>query len=346
MLFQPTVVQLRGVDNKLYTLAGAGESSAAILLQPGAKGLDAPTFTLHEDEYPAIEGGHLRSARAGIREVFLPLKISATTRPEMMKLKRDFIASLNPTQGLVKLLFTEYAQPSLEGPLEAEPTKQLTCYYVSGMEGGEDASDGVNWSTYGLILHATDPYFRALLRTNVSFVHYDTLRPFIPDVGANPFLSLDGLTPGEGLALSTNPEWITTQLVPSIGNAEVRPRWTIRGPLNSTFSLRLHNAAGEVVKELRIHKPVSLGPDEVLTIETTRGELDVFLQAVDGTGPRTPLWSHFDISSDMWGLKPGDNQVTLQVDQPPNLTPEELEDWLVLNRPVVSLSYLPAYLGI
>jgi hypothetical protein len=346
LLFQPTVVQLRGVDNKLYTLAGAGESPSAVMLQPGAKGLDAPTFVLYEDEYPAIDGGFLRHARAGIREVFLPLKISAPTRPELMKLKREFIASLNPTKGTVKLLFTEYGQPASGGPLEAEPTKQLTCHYVSGMEGGENSSDGVNLATYGLVLHATDPYFRTLFRTQASFVQYDVLRPFIPAEGANPFLSLDGVQPGAGLALSSNPEWITTQTLSSIGDAAVQPRWTIAGPLNSTFSLRLHDDNGNVIKSLRFYRPVSIPVGQTLTIETTRGEPDIYQQATDGTGPRIPMWSHYDVTSDMWALEPGLNQVSLQVDQPPGLTPEELENWLLMNRPVVALSYLPAYLGI
>lgn len=346
MLFYPTVVQLRGVDNRLYTLAGSGNPETAILLQPGAKGLDAPAFTIYADEYPAIDGGFLRAARAGIREVFLPLKLIAPTRPELMKLKRAFIASLNPTNGLLQLLTTEYGQPTSGGPLEAETTRQLTCFYVSGVEGGESSSDGVHWSTYGLVLRAPDPYFRALFRTHASFVQYDALRPFIPEKGANPFLSVDGLTPGEGLALSTSPEWIATQVLSSVGDAAAQPRWTIRGPLNSTFSLHLHGADGAVVKSLRMKQPVSLTSDQTLTIETTRGELDVFRQAADGTGPRTPLWSHFDIASDMWALQPGDNQVSLQVDQPPGLTPEELKAWLASNRPVVSLTYLPAYLGI
>ncbi|MEU4726537.1 hypothetical protein AB0G06_43660 [Nonomuraea dietziae] len=348
MLFKPTVVQLRGVDNKLYTLAGEGNDPAAVLLQPGAKGLDAPAFTIHADEYPSIDGGFLRFARAGIREVFLPLKIIAPNRPELMKLKREFIASLNPTKGMVQLLFTEYWQPSPKEDLfEAEPTKQLTCFYVSGMEGGEGSdSDGVHWSTYGLVLRAPDPYFHALFRTHASFIRYDVLRPFIPQAGANPFLSADGTQPGEGMALSSEPEWITTQVLSSIGDAAVQPRWTIRGPLNSTFSLRLHGDDGEAVKTLRMKQSVSLTADQVLTIETARGELDVFRQAADGTGPRTPMWNHFDIASDMWALQPGDNQVSLQIDQPAGLTPEEQEAWLANNQPVVALSYLPAYLGI
>ncbi|MEU7830381.1 hypothetical protein [Nonomuraea sp. NPDC049129] len=334
------------MDGRLYTLAGEGATSAAVLLQPGAKGLDAPSYTIYADEYPAIDGGFVRSARAGIREVFLPLKIIAPTRPAMMKLKRELITSLNPTKGFVQLLVTEYGQPASGGPLEAEPTKQLTCYYVSGVEGGDGSSQGVTWSSYGLILRAPDPYFRSLFRTEASFVQYDVLRPFIPAEGANPFLSVDGVAPGQGLTLSSNPEWITTQLLSSVGDAAVQPRWTIQGPLNSTFSLRLHDADGEVVKSLRFNRAVSLPHGQTLTIETTRGEPDIYQQASDGTGPRTPMWSRFDITSDMWALEPGPNQISLQIDQPAGLTPEELEAWLADNRPVIGLSYLPAYLGI
>ncbi|MFI6319753.1 hypothetical protein ACIBG8_19620 [Nonomuraea sp. NPDC050556] len=333
------------MDNKLYTLAGEGNDATAVLLQPKAKGLDAPSFTINADEYPAIPGGFVRSVRAGIREIFLPLKIVAPTRPEMMRLKRKFIASLNPSQGLVSLIVTEYTQYSPGGPWEAEPARQLTCYYVSGAEGGEESSAGVNWTTYGLVLRATDPYFRGLARATASFVRYGKLSPFIAETGSQ-FLSPDGVTPGDGLVLSANPEWITSQVVTNVGEVAAQPRWWIEGPLASTFSIHLADLATETARTLRFNKPVTLTTDDAIFIETAKGELDIYKQRKDGNGPRTPLWGAVDITSELWALESGENIVELAIDKPPGMTPAEELDWLSRNRPVVSLSYLPGYLGI
>jgi hypothetical protein len=353
VLFQPTAVQLRGVDSQLYTLAGEGNPTSAVLLQPGAKGLDAPDFTIVADEYPAIDGGFVRNARAGIREIFLPLKIVAPTRPEMMRLKRRFIAALNPTRGLVHIVFTEYTQYSAGGPWEAEPARQISCFYVSGAEGGEGSSNGITWASYGLVLRAPDPYFRGLARIATGFVRYDKLSPFIPEGAANPFLSVDGLTPGQGLILSSDPVWITTQVVSNVGEVPAQPRWQIAGPLDATFSLRRRDPATGAVKALRFNKPVALTNDEALIIETAKGDLSIYKERrniykarLDGGGPRTPMWPLFDITSELWGLESGDNIVELAIDKPPGMTEPQERDWLSRNRPVVSLTYLPGYLGI
>ncbi|WP_431911718.1 hypothetical protein [Nonomuraea jabiensis] len=345
MLFKATVVQIRGVDGQLYTLAEEGHTpdSAAILLQPGAKGLDAPSFTTYADEYPAIDGGFVRASRASMREVFLPLKIIAPTRFEMMRLKRRFIASLNPTRGLVQLLTTEYTQVTPKDPLEAEPVRSLKCFYVSGMEGGESSSDGIHWATYGLILRAPYPYFQSLVRTDVSFVRYETLRPFI---GEGSFLSLDGTTPGAGLGISSDPTWITSLTINNPGEVLVYPRWHIRGPLNTTFSIHLHDVEGNVAKALRFFKPPGLLADETLIVEMARGEIDIYKSKTDGSGPKTPMWWAYDITSDMWPFQPGDNSVSLVIDKPTGMTPEQEAEWLTSNSPTMSVSYLPAYLGI
>ncbi len=105
----------------------------------GLKGPDAPTFNvLADDVSRGFDGGFVRFSRATIREFFLPITVTGTTRPEMMKLKRQFIAALNPRKGLVTLQTTEYAE--IGGLLVAETARAITCYYAGGMEGGEGFS--------------------------------------------------------------------------------------------------------------------------------------------------------------------------------------------------------------
>ncbi|MGS2646082.1 hypothetical protein [Streptosporangium sp. G12] len=309
MLFQPTVVQLRGVDGSVYTLADASASSAGatIYLRDGAKGLDAPTYDVMADEYPGIDGGFVRFARATMREIFLPVTITGASRYEMLALKRAFIASLNPKKGLVQLQTTEYTLPQGGSALVAEPTRSITCFYAGGMEGGEGSDNGVHWATYGLLLRAPSPYFQHLTRTSASST--------TPELGGN----LDVTNPGE---------------------VEAQPRFEIRGPLASRFSLVLRNDAGVVVKELRFASAFTIAPNQILVIDTAKGaqSIRLYTASVFG-GPWSPtlgdsMWWAFDIASQMWALEPGVNHVAMQVDSTTGTTPD------------LNVSFLPAYLGI
>ncbi|MER7208534.1 hypothetical protein ABT340_15795 [Streptosporangium sp. NPDC000239] len=351
MLFKPTVVQLRGVDGALFTLTDESFSGAAILLQPGAKGLDAPAFDVKADEYPAIDGGFYRFARAPIREIFLPLKITGSSRAEMMALKRRFIASLNPKRGLVTLQTTEYAE--VADLLVAEVPRVLTCYYVNGMEGGESSEDGVHWATYGLVLRAPHPYFQHANRAFATFQTYGVSRPFInPPEGAAPFLSIDGVTPGQGLALSPTPVDTDTIDLEYVGDVEAQPRWEIRGPLTSRLSLVLKDVNDNVVQELRLTAAIPISSSEVLVIETARGAQFIRVYPARDIGADyDPLqgksaWQALDITSAMWALQPGVNRVSLVIDKPTGMSPEQETAWQAANRPNVVASFLPSFMGI
>ncbi|GII83297.1 hypothetical protein Ssi03_12870 [Sphaerisporangium siamense] len=351
MLFKPTVVQVRGVDGALYTLTDEKSSGATIMLRRGAKGLDAPSFDVKADEYPAIDGGFLRFARAGIREIFLPLTITGSTRAQMMALKRRFIASLNPKRGLVTLQTTEYAE--VGGLLVAETPRVLTCFYASGMEGGEGSDDGVHWAKYGVVLRATNPYFQHPTRSFASFLTYPLLRPFIdPPEGANPFLSVDGDTPGKGLQLSSNAVWVDSLDLDNPGDVESQPRWEIRGPLNSRMSIVRKDDEGNIVSELRLDQAVTISPTEVLVIETTKGSQFVRrYQAADTGSEFDPaggdsMWWALDAASTMWPIEPGVNHVSLVIDKPADMTPEQEAIWMAGNQPNASVSFLPSFMGI
>ncbi|MER5643951.1 hypothetical protein [Streptosporangium sp. NPDC002524] len=359
MLFKPTVVQLWGVDRQLYTLTEETSTGAAVMLRPGAKGLDAPTWNVMTDEYPAIDGGFVRFARAGIRELFLPLIITGTTRPEMMALKRRFINSLNPAKGLVTLQTTEYTIPDNLGDaatlddMIAEPPRAIECFYAGGMEGGEGSENGVHWASYGLILRCPVPYFSGLSRIRASFQVYDQLRAFMADApAADPFVSVDGTTPGMGLQLSTNPIWADEISLFNPGDIGAQPRWEVRGPFNSRLRLMLLDEEGATLKELRFAEAFPVLTSEVLVIETVKGAQSIRLYPeVSPSGNYSPTagksvyWA-FDTTSSLWAIEPGTNQVALAIDKPPGMNPTQEAAWLAANSPRAYVSYLPAYLGI
>lgn len=349
MLFRPTVIQLVGVDGVTYTLTDADPDEAAVLLRKGAKGLDAPEFDVLADEYVAIDGGFLRGARATMREIFLPITVHARDRYQMMALKRRLIASCNPNRGLVELRSTEYSVPEgfigepTAADLVAEPTRSIRGYYAGGMEGGEGEGTGLHWSTYGLLLRCTDPYFSELGRRQQSFRVIEVLVPFLnPEV---PFLSPDGASPG-GFHLSSDPVLNFSADVTNLGDKDAAPRWEIQGPVTARFSLVAKDATGGVVTELRMSEPVPLTKDEVLVIETTRGRQGLRKRSRVDPSVDVSMWWAYDTSSPLWLLEPGVTSVEIRLDKPSGMSPEAELLWSAANQPLVSVSFLTSFLGV
>ncbi|WP_371784693.1 hypothetical protein [Streptosporangium subroseum] len=318
MLFEPTVMQLLGVDGTTYTLSEEYSTESSIMLRRGAKGLDAPTYNVMADEYPAIDGGFVRYARATIREIFLPVTIYGTSRHEMLALKRRFIASLNPKKGLVQLQSTEHT-PLSGDELVAEPVRSITCFYASGMEGGEGDDNGHHWATYGIVLRATHPYFQHLTRTQDTFVN-----------------------PASGGVLALD----------NTGDEETQPRWEIVGPLNSRISMLRTDGAGTILDEMRFDAAFTLAEGEVLVIETAKGVQSIRrYPEVNPDGIYDPaegdsMWFAFDVASPMWAVQPGLNHLELLIDMPSDMSSEELAAWVAANQPEITVSFLPSFLGI
>lgn len=349
MLFRPTVIQLVGVDGATYTLTDADPEEAAILLRKGAKGLDAPEFDVKDDEYVAIDGGYVRSSRATMREVFLPITITARDRHEMMALKRRLIASCNPNRGLVELRSTEFSVPAgfvgepTAADLVAEPTRSIRGYYAGGLEGGEGSENGITHNTYGLLLRCTDPYFSELARRKQSFLIVETLVPFHnPEVS---FLSPDGASPG-GFRLSSDPVLNFSADLVNVGDKDAAPRWEIQGPATARFSLVAKDASGTVVRELRMDSAVALTKDEVLLIETARGRQDLRKRSLVDPTVDVSMWWAYDTSSPLWLLEPGVTSVEIVLDKPAGMSPEAELLWALANRPLVSVSFLTSFLGV
>ncbi|MEU8948782.1 phage tail domain-containing protein [Streptomyces sp. NPDC048489] len=214
--WQRTYVSLRGNNGQGDEIPLTGFINShwpAMMLQPGAVGLDMPPFEIFSDDSPNLDGSIYRGHRAAAREILLPVFIYGIDRSSMKRLKRQISSALNPRNGFAVLTFMES-----DGVI-----RRLTCYYKGGMEGaeGQDTS-GFRWVSYGIQLTALDPWFYGEDEVAASW-SFGTAQPML-----GKFLPLT-IGKGEtssGKLVVTNP-----------GDIEAWPVWTLKGPIQS-FKLK------------------------------------------------------------------------------------------------------------
>ncbi|AEW94053.1 MULTISPECIES: phage tail domain-containing protein [Streptomycetaceae] len=210
--WQSTYVSIRGNNGQGEEIPLTGFLSAAwpaIMLQPGATGLDMPPFEIHADDSPNLDGSMYRGARAAARDILLPLYVYGIDRLTLRQFKRDLANALNPKSGYCVLTFIES---------DGIP-RRLRCYYKGGMEGSEAAdSAGFRWVSYGIQLTAMDPWFYGDTQVVASW-SFGKPQPFL-----GKFLPL---RLGKG-TLATN-----TLQVSNPGDIEAWPVWRISGPVKS-----------------------------------------------------------------------------------------------------------------
>jgi hypothetical protein len=211
--WQHTYVSITGGNGEGEEIPLTGLTNGAwpaIVLQPGASGLDMPPYELHTDDSPNLDGAIYRGARAAARPVLLPLYVYGIDRQTFLAFKRKLANALNPKNGYCVLTFIEQDGVS----------RRLQCYYMSGMEGSEtvDAA-GFTWISYGIQLTAVDPWFYGDVKLDAHW-SFGQSYPLL----ANPFLplKLSSGTPASGSLIVENP-----------GDIEAWPVWTITGPLKS-----------------------------------------------------------------------------------------------------------------
>ncbi|MCA6090941.1 phage tail family protein [Streptomyces sp. SCA3-4] len=157
----PRVTLTAGGQDFLLT-ADLSHKGACIAILPGPTGLDAPPVQATVTEYAGMDGGRLVKTRAASRRITLPLLLWAPTRPELLALKRSFVAAVVAGRG-----------PCTLRVAEADGTaRSIRVHYTSGMEGdeGTDAA-GLTYIRYGLQLSAPDPYLYGDERTETFRVH-------------------------------------------------------------------------------------------------------------------------------------------------------------------------------
>ncbi|MFG3176582.1 phage tail domain-containing protein [[Kitasatospora] papulosa] len=209
--WQRTYVSIRGRNGEGEEIPLTGLRSRAwpaMVLQPGATGLDLPTYSVHMDESPNLDGSTVRGARASARQILLPCFVYGIDRKTLRQLKAKLADALNPKNGYSVLTFIEQ---------NGEP-RRLKCYYVGGMEGSEAVgASGFTWISYGIQLIAADPYFYGDTATAASW-SFGTDQPLL----GSSFLPI---TLAKG-TVSTG-----TLTIENPGDIEAWPVWEITGPL-------------------------------------------------------------------------------------------------------------------
>ncbi|MEU3754622.1 hypothetical protein AB0H17_17905 [Streptomyces olivoreticuli] len=158
----PPRVTLTAGGREYLLTADLSHQGACIAILPGPTGLDAPPVQTTVTEYAGMDGGRLVKTRAASRRITLPLLLWAPTRPELLALKRTFVAALIAAR-----------EPCVLRVAEADGTaRSIRVHYTGGMEGDEGTDGaGLAFTRYGLQLTAPDPYWYGAERTEVFRVH-------------------------------------------------------------------------------------------------------------------------------------------------------------------------------
>lgn len=315
------MVTLIGVDGSQFALQAIG-STGNIWLNEGAKGLDMPTFDVQVDEFPNVAGSVPRSARGASREIFLPLTLWGDSREEAVELKRRLRRALPPTRMFKRMAKLVVAEADATGLYE--PQREIEVYYDSGLEGAEGEENGRNYFRYGLVLQATDPFFRATSDVRVPFVTYVDVRKFFPPE-AEPFVSPDGVS--GGFKLTPDPVFTTSMTINNPGDEPAYPTWTFVGPLEGPFNL-VRAATSFSDEEVLAVSSLSLDAGDLATLVTEPGRVSISTSA-----GATSTWTSLSVNPHFWALDPGDNAVEI-VGLPAGVEPTS-----------VSISFRPKYLG-
>ncbi|WP_424888098.1 hypothetical protein [Streptomyces sp. XH2] len=158
----PRVTLTTGSGQEFLLTADLSHQGACIAILPGPTGMDAPPVQATVTEYAGMDGGRLVKTRAASRRIQLPLVLWAPTRPELLALKRRFVAALVADRG-----------PCVLRVAEADGTaRSIRVHYTAGMEGDEGSdSAGLTFTRYGLQLTAPDPYWYGDERAETFRVH-------------------------------------------------------------------------------------------------------------------------------------------------------------------------------
>lgn len=265
----------------IFLTEGEGVTANGVVVQPGIKGFDAPTFNYSYTESPGLDGAHLNRVRVPSREVFIPIYIEGDDRGDYLAKKRIFLNSMNPLGS---------TGPGRLYIIEGDSTvRTIDMYYLDGAEGDEGVSAaGFHWCKYGLRFIALDPYFYG------SDIEVRTFKGDVEDL--KPFFG----SPFFGLALNKTLSFNGAVTLDVTGDVESWPIWTIKGPLDEvTFT---NNSLGQSFQLTYV-----LAEGETVVIDTTPGKKTVKLDEV------TNLWEHLSPNPQLWPVASYWNDIEIQV---------------------------------
>jgi hypothetical protein len=242
------------------------------VVQPGATGLDMPTYQVYADESPEIDGSAIRQIRAQARTIMLPVAVfSDVSRADFLARKRGLRRSLNPKLGAGTLTITE-----ADGS-----RRSIAAYYQSGGEGDESVDvAGMRYQMVALVFVAPSPYWLG------PPVHLD-----FQVAQSGSFFPLLPLTVADSQILGDT-------IISNDGDDVAYPVWTIRGPATSVV---LTN----VTSGLSLTLSQNLTSSDTVVIDTRERVQTVLMNG------STNLWPKLATGSALWGLGPADNEVAL-----------------------------------
>lgn len=248
-------------------------------LADGVGGLGAAPYALTSDPHPR-GGARLRHAQPQPRTITWPLMIVGDTHEAFIarwrQLARAFTDTLRRGPGVL-----EFQRPD-------GSRRQIDVIYEGGFDVAGQPASGITWDTAVLNLWCEDPYWydpSPLVVHREHSVGEDYLTPF-PSVSSGQVL---------GATTVNNP-----------GDVVVWPTWTITGPASLVTFTHADSGDEFVFDPTPVHGGALLA-GESMTIRTD----PVQVRYQDGTNWIGGL--NFP-GAVLWGLEPGDNAVTFQLD--------------------------------
>lgn len=246
------------------------------LATEGMTGLTGmPPYALTESRAPLTDGADLRFVLADVREVDIPLLVSASSYGELFAACRALSGALNPKAGPGILRIT--------APDDTQ--RDLNCTYSGGFEHDWSAGFSDHISSV-LVFRAHDPYLYDTNATQIGPYFASSAPAFFPilpiHLGSSSVLT--------GFSVDNN------------GDADAYPVWTIHGP-GSAITLT-NNTTGKSLA-LTGNGGLTLLSTDTLVIDTQARTV-----LLNGS---TSQYSKLSFSSSLWTFARGFNSVSVSI---------------------------------
>lgn len=268
------VVTWTSADGQTITLT---DPDMGFFIRPGHRGFGMAPYELHTQTSAAVDGDRITGVRAAAREIMLPLHVYADGRPAAVARFHALVRSMRPKRG----------DGTLTVAAANGQRRSIAARYVEGMEGRETHGEaGPDWWNFGIVLHASQPYWRAD-QTHLQFQTAgpeQTFFPFGPDwpVTDSQVIGLD-------------------MTIPNPGDVEAYPLWRLHGPLASGAVFRNN----EIGREWALGRDLAMGDVAVVDCRQ-RAQTAVLNGTIN-------LWPDLSDGAVLWPLAPGDNTVDMVV---------------------------------
>ncbi|MER6598985.1 phage tail protein [Streptomyces parvus] len=258
-------------------------------LADGVSGLGAAAYTLTTDAQPR-GGARLRHAQPQPRTIIWPLYVYGDTHLQYLERWRQLATAF--TRTLRRGRDKRRTPGTLTIARPDGTSRSVRVFYSAGFEGQSKQGSGIISDAVALALWCEDPYWtdaEAVTVHRETGVMVDFLDPY-PSVSSSQVL---------GETVVDNP-----------GDAVVWPTWTITGPATLiTFTNETTGESFALNPAAVGHGPLAAG--EQVTVRTDPAQVRFQDGSPDGANWSGALdWPE----AVLWGLEPGLNEVTFQLD--------------------------------